>query len=83
MVAKVVGFERVEFPTKDGDMIKGTRVYVTYENKFISGKGTDFKYFADNSDIKLPEFVIGKDYDFVYQEKGFTGKAVLVAVNPV
>lgn len=85
MIATVVGFERVEFPSSDGSgkVIAGTRLYVTYESDLIKGIGADLKYFPDDGPVKLPEIVIGRKYDFNYQQKGFTGKNILVGVKPV
>lgn len=82
MVAKVVGFERVDFEGNNGQSVKGTRVYVTYKNDTISGLGADMKFFSDDAKVKLPELVIGAEYDFNYQLKGFTGKPILVSVTP-
>lgn len=82
MIAKLVGFERVEFSGNNGD-VKGTRLYVNYTDDRINGIGADMKYFPDDGPIKLPELVIGAEYDFNYQVKGFTGKASLVSVVPV
>ena len=31
MVAKVVGYERVDFSDNNGNSIKGTRLYITYK----------------------------------------------------
>ncbi len=82
MVAKVVGYERVDFSNAQGQSIKGTRLYVTYKNSLINGSGADMKFFSDDAEVKLPEIIVGQEYDFVYQEKGFTGKSTLVAVKP-
>lgn len=83
MIAKVVGFERVEFSDNNGNTVSGTRVYITYQNNFINGVGADLKYFPDSGNVKLPELVLNHEYDFVYQQSGFSGKNRLVAVNPV
>ena len=82
MVAKVVGFERVDFEGQNGQSIKGTRVYITYKNDGINGQGADMKFFSDDAKVKLPELVIGAEYDFNYQLKGFSGKPVLVSITP-
>lgn len=82
MVAKVVGYERVDFSDNNGNSIKGTRLYITYQNEGINGQGSDMKFFSDDAKVKLPEIVIGREYDFNYQMKGFTGKPTLVSVTP-
>ena len=82
MVGQVVGFERVDFTDKNGDSIKRTRLYITYENSSINGKGADMKYFSDDSKVKLPEIRLGGFYDFIYEVKGFSGSSVLTAVKP-
>ncbi len=83
MIAKVVGFERVEFTNpQTNQQIAGTRLYVNYENDNVKGVGCDSKFFSDESKVKLPEIVIGRNYEFVYQQTGFTGKNILVAVKP-
>ena len=82
MIATVVGFERVDFPGNDGKAIQGTRLYITYESDLIKGIGADLKYFPDDGPVKLPEITLGRKYDFVYQQKGFSGKNILVAVKP-
>lgn len=83
MIAKIVGFERVEFSDSQGRTVSGTRLYVTYSNDAINGLGADLKYFPDDGNVKLPEIVLNREYDFVYQQSGFSGKNRLVAVNPV
>ena len=83
MIATVVGFERVEFSSQQtGQTVAGTRLYITYESDFIKGIGADLKYFPDDGPVKLPEIVIGRKYDFVHQQSGFSGKNRLVAVKP-
>jgi hypothetical protein len=82
MIAKVVGFERVEFSdSKTGANISGTRLYVTYEADGIKGIGADLKYFPDDGAVKLPEIIIGRNYEFVYQQTGFSGKNRLIGVK--
>lgn len=82
MIAKVVGFERVEFTDqKSGQSIAGTRLYVTYESDGIKGMGADTKFFSDNSPVKLPEIIIGRNYEFIYQQTGFSGKSKLIGVK--
>lgn len=82
MVAKIVGYERVDFSNTNGDSVKGTRVYITYKNDGINGLGADMKFFSDDAKVKLPELVVGAEYDFNYQLKGFTGKPILVSITP-
>ena len=83
MIAKVVGFERVEFTDqKTNQTISGTRLYVTFKGERVNGVGCDYKFFSDNSNVKLPEISIGREYEFVYQQTGFSGKSTLVAVKP-
>ena len=83
MIAKVVGFERVEFTDqKTNQTISGTRLYVTFKGERVNGVGCDSKFFSDNANVKLPEIAIGREYEFVYQQTGFSGKSTLVAVKP-
>ena len=82
MVGQVVGYERVDFSDNNGNSVKGTRLYITYENPGINGKGADMKFFSDDAKVKLPEIRLGGFYDFCYEMKGFSGKPVLTAVKP-
>lgn len=84
MVAKVIGLRHVEFQNDKNETVKGKRVYIEYEDKSdgVVGMCCDHKYFPLDGPVKLPDFVIGLKYDFVYKEQGFTGKTTLVAIEP-
>lgn len=84
MIAKVIGFERVEFTDqRTNQTISGTRLYVSYKDERVNGVGCDSKFFSDSSNVKLPEIALGRDLEFVYQQTGFSGKSTLVAVKSV
>lgn len=82
MVGTLIGFKKVDFKDDKGNPISGTRIYIEYEDSLISGKGCDSKYFPSDTDVKLPvKFELNHKYEFVFEQHGFSGKPVLVAVK--
>lgn len=83
MVCKLIGVRNVEFTDDKDRVVRGKRLYVTYDDQSdgMIGTGCDYKYFPDDGKIKLPDLVLNKQYEFVYQEQGLSGKAQLVAVK--
>ena len=52
MIATVVGFERVEFSSQQsGQLVEGTRLYITYESDFFKGIGAALKYFPEDGPV--------------------------------
>ena len=82
MVGTLIGFKCVNFEDDKGNKISGTRIYVEYEDSQISGMGCDSKYFPSDTTVKLPvKFELNHNYEFVFEQHGFSRKPVLVAVK--
>lgn len=82
MVGTLIGFKCVNFEDDKGNKISGTRIYVEYEDSQILGMGCDSKYFPSDTSVKLPvKFELNHKYEFVFEQHGFSGKPVLVAVK--
>lgn len=88
MIAKVVGIKNISFSNDKGQSVNGFNLYLEFNDPSVTGTCCDKKFFnsdmIENIDMpKQSEFVVGRDYDFVYQAYNFSGKASLVAVKPV
>lgn len=83
MVAKVVGLKKIEFENDKNEKVSGVRLYIEYKDPETTGIACDKRFFPDDGAVKLPEIVLGHDYEFIMQVQGFSGKASLVGVKKV
>lgn len=84
MIGTLIGFKKIEFEDDKGNAVRGLRIYVEYDDDSTVGLACDTKYFSDNTDVSLPkQWEINRKYEFVFRERGFSGKSVLTAVKPV
>lgn len=83
MVVKIVGTQKVDFTSKDGDYISGDKYHFTYVSDLPSSVGlmTDTIFVRSDSNIKRPSIICGKDYEFVYTFNG--RRPVLSEIKPV
>lgn len=69
MKAKLIGYRKADFTTKEGTRIVGTQLFFAYPWDGVVGEIVE-KVFASNK-VKLPEnFVIGKEYNIIYNRYG-------------
>lgn len=85
MIVKVIGARRLDFTTKDGDTIKGLKVFVTYpsdeNDKSFLGEVADSVFIKDGSRIGNPMFELNKKYDFVYNATSLGGRPTLTEIR--
>lgn len=78
MKARVLGTRKLDFTAQDGSVICGTQIFVAYEDSQhsnVAGEITEKIFVSADSDVVIPQFVFGDEYDFVYQTVGFGSKA--------
>lgn len=83
---KLVGYQELDFKTKEGDQIKGTKIHYIYtpqgtRAQNAKGQLTDTHFFSSKVDFNLPELVPGNDYDFITEFDG--RKAVIIGLKPL
>lgn len=75
MKAKVLGKRPVDFSTKDGKRIQGMQLFVAYKDtnpkSETEGELTERFFISVDSDVQIPRFNYGEEYDFVYEIVGF------------
>ena len=79
MLAKVLGVRPLDFKSNDGNEIKGTQIFVSYKDtnpkSKVQGEICDKIFVSDMSNVQVPLFDFGKEYDFVYETNGFGSHA--------
>ncbi len=84
MVVRIIGLKDVDFTNKEGERIKGTNLFYTYEpfdDATVVGRLADKVFIRDSSKVEFPRIDIDTDYEFIYE---FTGKrAILTRIVPV
>jgi uncharacterized protein (DUF2147 family) len=72
MVARVLGIAKLDFTTKDGNVVKGTKFHCAFKDESIEGTAVDtFFVNADSSISKMIEGVtINCDVDMTFNQKG-------------
>lgn len=73
---KIVGIEKVNYTAKDGHVVNGTRLYLTYEDKNIDGYGTDSIYCGDK--IPLMGLAVGDTIEVHYNKYGKVSKVEIM-----
>lgn len=79
MKAKVLGKRPLDFSTNDGKRVQGTQIFVAYKDtnpkSETEGELTEKLFIPVDSDVQIPRFNYGEEYDFVYETVGFGSKA--------
>lgn len=79
MKARVIGKRPLDFPTDDGKRVQGTQIFVAYKDpnpkSEAEGELTEKIFIPSTSDVQIPRFNYGEEYDFVYETVGFGSKA--------
>jgi len=69
MIAIIHGLRALDFTAEDGKKIKGTQLFVTFEEEGVTGHATD-KLFAKAA-IELPEKLqVGSEVEIFFDRKG-------------
>ena len=69
MKVKLMGVQDLDFSTDSGDRIKGSNLFVAFEDEHVTGMKTDKLFIRE--DIKFPENVkIGEQLDILFNMKG-------------
>lgn len=82
MIVTVIGTRKLDFKSQDGKEIKGTKVFVEYDgtDDNTEGKIADSVFISTSSDIIVPAFKFGEQYDFVYEAAGLGGRSRLTKI---
>ena len=64
---ELVGWREVEFE-KNGEEIRGVRLYFTYPDDHVNGVATESIYVSDR--VELPALSLGAEYDVLYNKYG-------------
>lgn len=59
MLVTLQGFRSLDFKTNNGEQVKGTQIFVSFDDETVTGKMTD-KLFV-RPEIKLPENIKPND----------------------
>lgn len=78
--AKVIGTRNMDF-TKDGNHVCGMNVYIVRKAESVVGEMADKIFIRDGSQVHVPVFKFGKEYDFIYD--GFGRYQTLVDIKEV
>lgn len=70
-VYRCVGIRNVDFKGSDGNQVSGVNLFLTYEDKNITGVGTE-KVFLASSRFSALSFVpaVGSDCELIYNKYG-------------
>ena len=69
MLATLHGIRPLDFTANDGKKVKGTQLFVSFEENGVTGRATD-KVFV-KADIELPKKLqIGQEIDLYFDRKG-------------
>lgn len=83
---KLTGYQELDFTTKEGDQIKGTKIHYVYTpegNRANNAHGqlTDTHFFSAKNAFDLPILVPGNDYEFLTEFDG--RRPVIVGLKPL
>jgi len=81
MNVKVLGTRKLDFKTDKGEQVSGTQIFVCYPYNGVEGYLTDKIFVPAKSDVVLPVFKFGEEYNFVYS--GFGRRQILTEVVAV
>lgn len=81
---KLVGFQKLDFTSKDGKQVRGTKIHYTYKptgarSENAVGQLTDTHFFNSDLEIGLPLLNPGLEYEFVTEFDG--RRAVVVGLK--
>ena len=66
---KLIGIKSVDFTDKEGKQIKGTSLYVTYEDEYTDGLVAE-KIWVNSNATMDSNIRVGCNVDFVYNKYG-------------
>lgn len=82
MKVKVLGTRKVSFEDKKtGEYIEGTSIYVAYPAEGVKGFMSDKVFIKDGTDVFIPDFEFGEEYNFGYE--GFGKRTYLTSITKV
>lgn len=64
----LVGVQNVNYKSKSGNQVTGTRLYATFKDESISGLGTEAIWVPNNVDI--PKLAPNAAFDVAYNRYG-------------
>lgn len=79
MLVRVLGKRELDFKSNDGKQIRGTQIFVAYKdtNPRSSSEGelAEKIFVPADSEVRIPLFEYGQEYDFQYESVGFGSHA--------
>lgn len=70
MNVKVLGTRKLDFKTDKGEQVSGTQIFVCYPYNGVEGYLTDKIFVPASSQVQLPVFKFGEEYEFRYSGIG-------------
>lgn len=70
MNVKVLGTRKLDFKTDKGEQVAGTQIFVCYPFNGVDGYLVDKIFVPANSNVVIPTFKFGEEYQFNYQGIG-------------
>lgn len=81
MKVKVIGMKSIDFTNREsGEKVQGTNIFVNYAEDGVDGLKADKIFIRKNSVVSVPNFVYGKEYDFIYE--GLGRRQLLKRIEP-
>lgn len=82
MLVTVIGTRKLDFKSQDGKEIKGIKIFVEYDasGDNTEGKIADSVFIPASSNVIVPAFKFGEQYDFVYEASGLGGRSRLTKI---
>jgi len=68
MLAKLVGFSKLDFTSNDGSPVKGTNLFVNMPDPDVEGLVATKLFIKDG--FSLPNLVVGMDLEVDFNHKG-------------
>ena len=82
MKMTLLGYRQLDFTGNDGNAVKGTTLFVSFQENGVLGEATD-KLFV-RSDIAIPKLEIGKPFIVNFNRRGKVESISLakLSINP-
>ena len=79
MFAQLIGYQKIDFTTKQGDRIVGTNLYIASDDDNVRGRRTD-KVFCSQKAIDC-DLIVNHYYDVCINIRGKVDKVVYLGEN--
>lgn len=83
MKVKMMGVQRIDFTTDDGELIQGNKLHVLSERLEQDTQMHGYRCASIFTKLPIPKFTPGDIFDLVYEQQLGSNKSRLVAIQPV